>query len=434
MIGRNFIVQNAFFFNGEYTKENIKVKDHNHVTNNFRGAACDNCNKQLKLSHIIPVIFHNLKGYDMHLLLQEVGRFKRELKVIPCNMEKYMSFSIGSIKKCFDYKSKEYVDKLRYDLRFIDSFQFLPNGLSTLVDNLRKENMTKFKYLQQEMDGNVELLTRKGVYPYSYMDSWEKFDVPTQKLRKEHFKNDLTGDDISDSDYLFYKSVCKQFKLETLRDYHDLYLKTDVLLLADVFENFRKVSLEYYGLDPAHYFTSPGLSWDACLKMTEIELELISDPDMYLFVEKGLRGGLSVITQRKGIANNKYMKNYDESSKSKFISYFDANNLYGWAMSQYMPYGGFKWIKPEKFDLDSVRENSRKGHILEVDLEYPKELHDLHNDYPYCPEQIAIKDEMLSPYCKTIANKHGIKSSKYTKLIATLGNKEKYIIHEKILK
>ena len=194
------------------------------------------------------------------------------------------------------------------------------------------------------------------------------------------------------------------------------------------------MSLEYYGLDPAHYFTSPGLSWDACLKMTEIELELISDPDMYLFVENGLRGGLSVITQRKGNANNKFMKNYNESSNSKFISYFDANNLYGWAMSQYMPYGRFKWLKPDKFDLDSVRENSRKGNILEVDLEYPKELHDLHNDYPYCPEQIAIKDEMLSPYCKTIANKHRIKSSKYTKLIATLGNKEKYIIHERNLK
>jgi len=254
----------CYICKGEFTKENIKVRDHNHITDKFRGAACDKCNKQLKLSHIIPVIFHNLKGYDMHLLLQEVGRFKRELKVIPCNKEKYMSFSMGSMKKCWDYKSKEYVDKLKFDLRFIDSFQFLSKSLSASVDNLRKEDLKKFKYLEQEIDENIELLTRKGVYPYSYIDSWEKFDVPTQKLKKEHFKNDLTGDDISDSDYLFYKSVCEHLKLETLRDYHDLYLKTDVLLLADVFENFRKVSLEYYGLDPAHYYTSPGLSWDEC--------------------------------------------------------------------------------------------------------------------------------------------------------------------------
>ena len=194
------------------------------------------------------------------------------------------------------------------------------------------------------------------------------------------------------------------------------------------------MSLGYYILDPAHYYTSPGLFWDACLKMTGIELELISDSDMYLFIEIGLRGGLSVITQRKGVANNKFMNSYDKKSKSKYISYFDANNLYGWAMSQYMPYGGFKWIKPEKFDLDSVRENSKKGHILEVDLEYPKELHGLHNDYPYCPEQMVIKDEMLSKYCKIIASEHRIKPSKCTKLVATLYDKEKYVIHERNLK
>jgi len=116
--------------------------------------------------------------------------------------------------------------------------------------------------------------------------------------------------------------------------------------------------------------------------MSEIELELISDPDMYLFIENGLRGGLSVITQTKGNANNKFMGKHDKHSKSKFIACFDANILYGWAMSQYIPYGGFKWLKAEKFDLDSVTENSRKGHILEVDLEYPKELYDLHNGYP----------------------------------------------------
>src|SRR5437867_1001934 len=424
----------CYICNEKFTRDKYKVRDHNHITDKYRGAACNKCNLKLRLTTTISVIYHNLKGYDMHLLLQEVGRFKRELTVIPCNMEKYMSFSIGTKKKCWDYEKKEYVDKLKYDLRFIDSFQFLSSGLSKLVNNLRQEGLHKFKYLKQEMNDNVELLTRKGVYPYSYMDSWKKFVVSTQKLQKQDFRNDLTGEEISDDNYSFYKLVCKKLKLKTLRDYHDLYLKSDVLLLAEVFENFRKMSLEYYELDPAHYFSAPGLSWDACLKMTGIELELISDPDMYLFIENGLRGGLSVITRRKGMANNKFMKSYDENSKSKYIAYFDANNLYGWAMSQYMPYGGFKWINPEEFDLDSVKENSKQGHILEVDLEYPKELHDLHNDYPYCPEQMVIKDEMLSEYCKTIANQHGMKSSKYTKLVASLGNKEKYVIHERNLK
>src|SRR2546425_3849684 len=415
----------CYICNEKFTRDKYKVRDHNHITDKYRGAACNKCNLKLRLTTTIPVIFHNLKGYDMHLLLQEVGRFKRELTVIPCNMEKYMSFSIGTKKKCWSYKTKEYVEKLKFYLRFIDSFQFLSSGLSKLVDNLKQEGLHKFKYLKQEMNDNVELLTRKGVYPYSYIDSWKKFGVSTEKLLKQDFRNDLTGEEISDEDYSFYKLVCKKLKLNTLRDYHDLYLKTDVLLLVDVFENFRKMSLEYYELDPAHYYSAPGLSWDACLKMTGIELELISEPDMYLFIESGLRGGLSVITRRKGIANNKFMKSYDENSKSKYLAYFDANNLYGWAMSQYMPYGGFKWINPVEFDLDSVKENSKKDHILEVDLEYPKELHYLHNDYPYCPEQMVIKDEMLSEYCKTIANQHGMKSSKYTKLVASLGNKEK---------
>ena len=425
----------CYICNNEFTKKNFKVRDHNHITNKFRGAACDTCNKQYRLSHIIPVVFHNLKGYDMKLLLQEVGRFKTELSVIPLNMEKYMSFSIKSEKVCWDYKKKDYVPKSRFDLRFIDSFQFLPSSLSALVENLKQKGLTKFNYLKQEVgDENLELLTRKGIYPYSYIDSWEKFDVHTNKLLKEHFTNDLTGDEISDSDYSFYKLVCKQLKLKTLRDYHDLYLKTDVLLLADVFENFRKTSLEYYNLDPCHYYTAPGLSWDACLKMTGIELELISDPDMYLFIEKGLKGGLSVISQRRGNANNKYMKNYNKESPSKFISYFDANNLYGWAMVQSLPYGGFKWVNPNKFDLDSVNKNAKKGYILEVDLEYPKELHDLHNEYPYCPEHIKVTDDMLSDYCKGIAKEHDVKPSKYTKLISSLGSKVKYVIHERNLK
>ena len=425
----------CYICNNEFTKKNYKVRDHNHITNKFRGAACDSCNKQYRLSHIIPVVFHNLKGYDMKLLLQEVGRFKRELSVIPLNMEKYMSFSIKSKKLCWDRKAKDYIPKSRFDLRFIDSFQFLSSSLSTLVENLKQEGLRKFKYLKQEVeDENLELLTRKGVYPYSYIDSWKKFDVHTKKLQKKHFTNDLTGDEISDSDYSFYKRVCKQLNLKTVRDYHDLYLKTDILLLADVFENFRRTSLEYYNLDPCHYYTAPGLSWDACLKMTNIELELISDPDMYLFIEKGLRGGLSVISQRKGNANNKYLKNYDKESPSKFISYFDANNLYGWAMIQSLPYGGFKWINPNKFDLDSVEKDSKKGYILEVDLEYPKELHDLHNEYPFCPEHKRVTYDILSDYCKGIVKEHNIKPSKYSKFIATLGNKKKYVIHERNLK
>ena len=155
--------------------------------------------------------------------------------------------------------------------------------------------------------------------------------------------------------------------------YHDLYLKSDVLLLADVFQNFREACLSNYGLDPCHYFTSPGLAWDAMLKMTEINLDLISDVDMQYFIEKGMRGGISTITHRHARANNKYManENYDPEEESSYIMYQDANNLYGWAMSQNLPSGNFRWIRcPEYINLDSYDKNSAKGLILEVDLEY----------------------------------------------------------------
>ena len=209
-------------------------------------------------------------------------------------------------------------------------------------------------------------------------------------------------------------------------DYHDHYMKKDVLLLADVFEKFIDTYLKFYKLDPCHYFSSPGLSWDAMLKMTGVKLENISDIDKYLFIEKGLKGGISYNAKRYAKANNKYMNDYDPKKQSTFISYLDMNNLYGWAMSEYLPYEGFKWLKNvDKFDVMSINEKSPIGYFLEVDLEYPDELHELHNDYPLAPEKLAISNYMLLKY--------EIKVGDVKKLIPNLGNKTKYIVHYKNL-
>ena len=237
---------------------------------------------------------------------------------------------------------------------------------------------------------------------------------------------------ISDEDYKHAQHVWNTFSLKNMGEYHDLYLASDILLLADVFENFRKTCLEYYKLDPCHYFTSPGLSWDAMLKMTGIELELMTNINMFQFIEKGLRGGISYIANRYGKANNKYMKEYDEKTSSKYIVYLDANNLYGWAMSQYLPTGGFRWMTQQqidKIDLAKYKEDSEKGLILEVDLEYPEELHDLHNDYPLGLEKVKVTNDMLSEYCKNISEKYIISTGLVSKLIPTLGKKEKYVLH-----
>ena len=402
------------------------VKSYDSYTGKFRGLAHEKCDEKMKITANtlrIPVFFHNLKGYDSHFIMQQIGALvdnhaqkdedgkekRMGINVIPCNMEKYMAFMLGK------------------HLTFLDSMQFMDSGLDNLVKNLPCEAI---KYTKQEFGEKFELVKRKGVYPYDYMDSFQRFEeteLPTQ----EQFYNLLNDSSISDEDYQHAQNVWKTFNMKNMGDYHDLYLKSDVLLLTDVFENFRKTCLEYYELDPAHYFTAPGLSWDAMLKMTSVKLDLISDVDMHLFVEKGMRGGVSYIANRYGKANNKYMKDFDETAPEKHIMYLDANNLYGWAMSQALPTGGFRWLNPEGFNLDEFKSYvyGRRGVILEVDLEYPEELHDLHNDYPLAPEKVKVTEDMLSPYCQEIATKFNIRTGAVEKLVPNLGNKEKYVVH-----
>ena len=171
--------------------------------------------------------------------------------------------------------------------------------------------------------------------------------------------------------------------MKNMGHYHDFCFKKDVLLLADVFEKFIGKCLNYYGFDACHYFSSSGLSWDAMLKMTDMKLEKISDIDKYLFIEKGLRGGISYIAKRYAKANNKYMNDYDSKKQSTFISYLDMNNFYGWAMNEYLPYERLKWFKNVvESDVISINEKSPIWYLLKVELEYPNKLHELHNDYP----------------------------------------------------
>ena len=197
-----------------------------------------------------------------------------------------------------------------------------------------------------------------------------------------------------------------------------------------VFEKFIATCLKFYGLDPCHYFSSLGLSCDAMLKMTGIKLEKMSDFDKYLFIEKGLRRGISYITKRYAKANKKYINDYDPKKPSTFILYLDMNNLYGWAMSEYLHYEGFKWLKDvDEFDVMSIDGKSQIGYFLEVDLKYSNELHELHNDYPLAPEKLAVSSDLLSKYCKRIADKDEIKLGDIKKLIPNLGNKTNYVVH-----
>ena len=366
---------------GKYTDKDVCVRDHCHITGKFKGSAHQECNLKLRIkpeSLKIPVILHNLRGYDSHFIMQQIGEIaekhayknkngkEQPLKInaIPNNMEKYMAFILGN------------------HLTFIDTFQFMSLSLDKLVSNLPKEDL---KYTSQEFTSKkLSLMSQKGVYPYDFMDSFEKFDQ-TELPTREQFYSIINDQHITNGEHDHARKVWKTFNIKTMGEYHDLYLKSDVLLLADVFESFRKTCLQYYKLDPCHYFTSPSLSWDAMLKMTNIKLGSMTDDDMFQFIKKGMRVGVSCIVNRHGKASNKYIKEYNEKAPSKYIMYLDANNLYDWAMSQCLPTGNFRWMADKgisKIDLAKYKENGKKGLILEVDLEYPRELHSLHNDYP----------------------------------------------------
>ena len=424
---QNFKTMDGCHICGEkYTDKDVCIRDHCHITGKFRGSAHQECNLKLRIKPEnlkIPVIFHNLRGYDSHFLMQQIGEIankhgytnkkgeKQDLNInpIPNNMEKYMAFMLGN------------------HLTFIGSFQFMSSSLDKLVSNLPKDDLI---YTSKAFKGKrLDLMSHKGVYPYDYMDSFEKFnekELPT----KDQFHSILNDQHITDDEYNHAQEVWNTFRIRTLGDYHDLYLVSDVLLLTDLFENFRKTCMQYNKLDPCHYFTSPGLSWDAMLKMTNIKLELMIDIDMFEFI--GMRGGVSYIVNRYGNGNNKYMKEYDEKAPSKYIMYRDANNLYGFAMSQYLPTGNFKWMTDKeisKIDLGKYKADGKNGLILEVDLEYPQELHDIHNDYPVAPEKVKVSNNMLSAYCKKIAEKYYISIGLVSKLIPTLRDKKEYVLH-----
>jgi hypothetical protein len=418
-----------------FTTENHKVRHHCHVTGEYIGPACNNCNLQLKprhassgsdwkthTEHFIPVVLHNLKNYDSHIILKNFKRIAaepdkkqvgyRDIHVIATNSERYISFEFNG-------------------LRFIDSFQFLPSSLDKLVSNCALDGHDKFVYMRRWLSDSP-LLIAKGVYPYEYMTGKERFQE-TQLPQKEDFYSRLTDEHISDEDYDRAQQVWSLFECKTLQDYHDIYLMTDVLLLAQVFETFRSMALKNYGLDPAHYRTLPGFSWDALLKLSGVKLDLISDPEIYLFLENSIRGGIFTISNRYASANDPRLPTFDSTKPSSYITYLDVNNLYGHAMTQALPLGDFRFLSRDeidRLDIDSLSDDASQGYIFEVDLSYPKELHKLHSDFPVAPQRVKVTADMLSPYCKSLAHDHVLTE----KLVPNLYDKVKYVTHYRNLK
>ena len=362
-----------------------KVRDHSHITGKFRGAAHKESNLKLKIPKNLPVIFHNLEGYDGHFIFRELNNFTNiNIDVIPKSTEKYMSVIINK------------------DIIFLDSLQFLKSSLNNLAANLEDSD---FKYLLTEFPlDKLNLLKGKDAFPYECIDDYRKFLYPNHSPKNSYYSrlksNTRDGRDITDEKYEHSKNVWQAFNFKNVRDFHDHYLKKDVLFLADVFERFIKTCLKYYNLDPCHYFSAPGLSWDAVLKMTNIELEKNSDSDKHIFIEEGMRGGICYAATKYSKANNEFCFDYDNTKPKTEIKYYEMNNLYGKAMMQYLPYKDFKWVKVSDKNISVALNKKDKllyGYILEIGIYCPDELHNEQNDFSMAPEKLKITKDILSP-------------------------------------
>jgi hypothetical protein len=282
------------------------------------------------------------------------------------------------------------------------------------------------------------------------------------------FYSKLYKSECSIDDYKHAQNVFKTFKCKKFLDYHNIYLKSDVLILSDIWDNFRNVCYNNYGLDTCYYYTAPGLSFDAMLKITKINLELLTDVEMFKMVESGIRGGISQISHRHSKANNKYMSNYD-SSKNKiykdkktgaiickdkldeskinegilnglleveyiedtYIVYLDANNLYGYAMCQYLPTGDFKWNTDEwnAKKILELQDDDEFGYLFDVNVSYPEELHEYFNQYPPLPTNMQVKTDYLNEW-----QQENYKESKTRKLCCSLLPKNNYVVNYRYLK
>ena len=387
------------------------VKNHCHFTSKMLGYAHNTCNLKYKFKkdnvndeYLINVFAHNSQNFDQSFLIRALQNLDNKIpfSCLPRNSNKFISLQIGS----FIFK---------------DSYLFLNKSLDYLTKTIDDNDRISLK---QEFGENYQLLTKKGIYPYDYFDNTKKY-IEQKLPNKEEFFNKINNKNISDEDYNHAKNVFEKFKCENLLDYSILYLKTDICHLSDIFQKFSKFAYETYKLDPRHSFTLPGFSWQSMLKMTKIELELISDPDMYLFLMDTIRGGISVCNKKHVIADNKYI---DKNTKNnKYLMYLDANNLYGVSMIQSLPYKNFKWS--DNLTLDKIQTG-----IYQVDIKIPKELHEKFKDYPLCPEIKNIPEDNLSKYQTYLNNKLNIKyNEKDKKLILDLLPKKNYKIYYKNL-
>ena len=391
--------------------ESDKVRDHCHLTGKYRGPAHNTCNINVKQkdSNFIPFAFHNFSNYDCHMFFKKLVDLKKDkvkFKIIPKTNEEYISVKYGCIK-------------------FIDSYRFLSESLDKLVKNLDEDD---FKILKKEFFDKWQYLNKKLAYPYDYFNSINDYQKPVNNLKKEDFFCKLKNVYPDDDEIERTKEIMKLFNIKYREQLTKLFCKSDVILLADVFEKFVKVSTEEYKINPLYCVSLPGYTYQCALKYTNIKLQTLQDKDLILLIENNIRGGIS------SVMGDRYVK----SDENKKTLYMDATNLYGYSMSQLLPYDEIEmWHgHPDKYwnwldEILNTPDDADIGYFLEVDLKYPDNIKQKTKYFPFCPENKKINPNKYNEYMNSI------KPENYTKsktLICDWTDKKKYLIHYRMLK
>ena len=388
-----------------------KVRDHCHLTGNYRGPAHNTCNINVKQkdSNFIPFTFHNFSNYDCHMFFKKLVDLKKDkvkFKIIPKTDEEYIAVKYGCI-------------------RFIDSYRFLSESLDELLKNLDEDD---FKILKKEFPDKWQFLNKKLAYPYEYFNSIDDYKKPVDNLEKEDFVSKLKNGYPDDEEIERTKKIIKLYNIKDGEELTKLYCKSDVILLTDVFEKFVKVSTKEYGINPLYCVSLPGYTYQCALKYTDIKLQTLQDKDLILLIENNIRGGIS------SVMADRYVK----SDENKKILYIDATNLYGHSMSQFLPYDEIEmwhghpdlymnWLE----EILNTPDDSEIGYFLEVDLNYLDDIKEKTKHFPFCSENKKINHNKYNDYMNKIKPKNYTKSKK---LICDWTDKKKYLIHYRMLK
>jgi len=416
----------CYICNVQFTPDVVKCKDHCHFSGKYLGAACQKCNLRRTKTKNLKIFIHNASKYDMHFLIQAIPAFSDKIKnisVLPYNSENFRTMRFN----CFE---------------ILDSLSFLQASLAQLSNDLKlsKHNygILKQTYLVREK-GNfsnkrLEMVLSKSFFPYEYCKSYEQMQTTTKLPKIGCFYSSLSEKSISKDDHKFARDVWRSYSCKNLIDYCKLYCKIDVILLAEIFQKFRKEMMAFSGLDPAHYISLPAYGYDSMLAITGARIELPTDIDMVHFLERCKRGGVSFVNTRH-LSVRKRDRKETETGKEEII-YIDANNLYGNAQIQKVPLDSFRWLaeeETENFDVD-LDADGDFGYFIECDLHYPEHLHSSHANFPLAPEILEVTYENLSPYVRrAILATEGRKTYSDVKLMSTFHDKLNYVCHIKNL-